>query len=99
VLGSVAPSPPTPLPRFTGARGGLCAFCREKAQWHPSPLVRGEGTGVRGDTTLFLLPHGYFADSWSHAKPRSREEGERRGLPSLRFVPGISWRFCTANER
>ena len=23
MLGSVAPSPPTPLPRFTGARGGL----------------------------------------------------------------------------
>ena len=44
-----------------------------------APLApgRGEGTGVRGDTTLFLLPHGYFADSWSHAKPRSREAAKR----------------------
>jgi hypothetical protein len=24
--GGIAPSPPTPLPRFTGARGGLIVF-------------------------------------------------------------------------
>ena len=45
--GRLAPSPPTPLPRFTGARGGFCVFgCCGKRNSTPRPW--------KGRATVFV---------------------------------------------
>jgi len=40
-MDAIAPSPPTPLPRFTGARGGLCGQAAAGREWsHAKPRSR-----------------------------------------------------------
>ena len=74
--GEIAPSPPTPLPRFTGARGGICVF---KLQWKArrTPLApgRGEGSGVRGEGPLVF-----------HAGRRAMRPHAPRGQPRAATV-------------
>jgi hypothetical protein len=57
----VAPSPPTPLPRFTGARGAL-------RSWGFPARDLPSATGC-----LQVAAAGRGGSGWAHAKPRSRE--------------------------
>ena len=84
--GRLAPSPPTPLPRFTGARGGLRVFlCPEKRNSTPRPW-KGRGDGGEGYSLPFHVPAAAFSTqliSREDAKTRSREgnrKGRREGL-------------------
>jgi len=62
----VAPSPPTPLPRFTGARRAL-----RSSGFPARDLLSATGC-------LQVAAAGRGGSSWAHAKPRSRER-KRRG--------------------
>jgi len=96
--GRLAPSPPTPLPRFTGARGGLCVFCVPKNAIATLAPGRGEGTGVRGIARPAQFPQLRSAAAFStqfssreDAKPRRETQRAGRELaasmPHTRAVP------------
>jgi hypothetical protein len=83
-MGSVAPSPPTPLPRFTGARGGLCVRwpVRRAADGSPrvavtvarafQPEICPSATGKPGDRWWGA---GRLVASREAAKPRRKAGG------------------------
>ena len=53
-MDAMAPSPPTPLPRFTGARGGLVFSCLEKSQQHVA-LRAGRAGAEEGGLARFCV--------------------------------------------
>ena len=82
------PWPPHPRPLSPVSRGrgeDFVFLVLWKSATAPLAPGRGEGTGVRGETTLSPTPwlprHGYSAGCWSHAKTRRREaaKGNARG--------------------
>ncbi len=83
--GRHAPSPPAPLPRFTGARGGFCVFCSCENKVTPLAPGRGEGSGVRGEAPV--------GSTWAICQCRAthhavnHEERGRRGQPAVNWCP------------
>jgi len=73
----MAPSPPTPLPRW--GRGEDFVFFGLENHISTRRPWKGRGDGVRGIVLPAQNLQHSLADCLSHAKPRSRE-GKRSGL-------------------
>ena len=91
----MAPSPPTPLPRFTGARGGFCVFLVWKTTIAPLAPGRGEGTGVRGMVLPAPFPQHSSADCFvsREAAKGIATDSVRCSVWCRRLVLFVAWAF------